>query len=163
MKKLALSFCTAALIAAAAPSAHADVRVGMLRCDVAPGVSFIVGSQKQLLCTYEAANGHREGYAGHITRVGIDLGFTTGGQIAWAVYAATRPGPGALAGSYLGASAEATVGAGVGANALVGGFNNSITLQPLSVGAQGGLDVALTGSGLQLDWIKASRGRAKRR
>lgn len=161
MKNWSLALCSAALFVAATASAQADVRVGMLRCEVAPGVSFIVGSNKQLICTYEAANGQREGYAGHLTRIGVDLGFTTGGQIAWAVYAATRPGPGALTGSYLGASASATVGAGVSANALVGGFNNSITLQPLSVGAQGGLDVALTGSGLQLDWIKASRGRKR--
>ena len=36
-----------------------------------------------------------------------------------------------------------SIGAGLGANALVGGNNNTITLQPLSVEAQTGLNLAL--------------------
>ena len=50
--------------------------------------------------------------------------------------------PGTLAGNYVGGTASATVGVGVGANALVGGFNNSIALQPLSIEANRGLNVA---------------------
>jgi len=42
----------------------------------------------------------------------------------------------------VGGTASATVGVGVGANALVGGFNNSIALQPLSIEANRGLNVA---------------------
>ncbi|HEY4995167.1 MAG TPA: DUF992 domain-containing protein, partial [Aestuariivirga sp.] len=49
---------------------------------------------------------------------------------------------GALAGSYVGASAQATVIAGLGANVLVGGWSDSINLQPLSVQGQTGLNVA---------------------
>ncbi len=74
----------------------------------------------------------------------------------------SRPGPGALAGGYYGASAEATIAAGVGANALVGGLNNSITLQPFSLAAQGGLDAALTISGMRLDSVeRAAREQAQ--
>src|SRR6202171_5626508 len=51
-------------------------------------------------------------------------------------------GPGALAGNYVGGTASATVGVGLGANALVGGSNNSIALQPLSIEANRGLNVA---------------------
>ena len=61
----------------------------------------------------------------------------------WTVVAPTAAlAPGALAGNYVGGTASATVGVGVGANALVGGSSNSIALQPLSVEANRGLNVA---------------------
>jgi hypothetical protein len=144
---LALS---AFMVLASAP-AHADIRVGMLRCTVAPGVSFIVGSQKSVTCEFDGTRGRREIYSGRITRFGLDVGFTTSGRIAWAVYAPAGPGPGALAGVYGGASAEATIAGGVGGNVLIGGLRRSITLQPLSVGAQEGYGVAVAVSGLDLE------------
>ena len=49
---------------------------------------------------------------------------------------------GALAGSYVGVGAEATAGAGLGANALVGGTGRSFSLQPLSVQGQTGVNIA---------------------
>jgi len=60
----------------------------------------------------------------------------------WAVFAPTTRRIGALAGNYGGTSAEATVGAGLGANVLVGGSDRTIALQPLSVQGQAGLNVA---------------------
>jgi hypothetical protein len=42
----------------------------------------------------------------------------------------------------VGGTASVTVGVGIGANALIGGFNNSIALQPLSIEANRGLNVA---------------------
>ncbi len=50
--------------------------------------------------------------------------------------------PGSLAGNYGGVTAGATVGVGLGANVLVGGSNNSIALQPLSIEGNTGLNVA---------------------
>ncbi|MGH6841056.1 MAG: DUF992 domain-containing protein, partial [Methylocella sp.] len=41
-----------------------------------------------------------------------------------------------------GVDASATIGAGVGANALVGGSGRTFTLQPLSIQAQTGLALA---------------------
>ena len=61
---------------------------------------------------------------------------------------------GALAGSYGGASAEASVVAGVGANVLVGGSNRTIELQPLSVQGQIGLNVAAGVAGIELRWVR---------
>jgi hypothetical protein len=151
MRKSIVVLATLALIALAALPAQARVRAGMLTCEVAPGVSFIVGSQKTVTCNYKSVRGWREHYTGRITRIGLDVGFTTGGKLAWAVYAPSQGGRGALAGVYGGASGEATVGGGVGANVLIGGFHRSITLQPLSVGAQGGLDLALAVGGLELN------------
>ena len=51
-------------------------------------------------------------------------------------------GPGSLAGSYGGATAGATVGVGGAVNALVGGSNNTISLQPVSFQGNTGLNVA---------------------
>jgi hypothetical protein len=70
--------------------------------------------------------------------------------MVWVVYAPTQGGPHALAGDYAGATAEATVGAGAGANALIGGSNRTFTLQPLSVQAQTGLNLAAGVAGLTL-------------
>lgn len=145
-----LGLAAAGAVVVAGGPAEARVRAGLLHCKVAPGVAYIIGSQKDVSCTFKSVTGRREHYTGTITRVGLDIGYTEGGEIVWAVYAPSRRGRGALAGTYVGASGEATVGAGVGANALVGGWRHSITLQPLSVGAQKGFDLAVTASGLEL-------------
>jgi hypothetical protein len=125
-------------------AAQPAVEVGVLNCMVSGGAGFVVGSSKRLECVFEGS-GHRERYFGRINKYGIDLGATATGFITWAVFAPTANGlePGALSGSYGGVSGEATVGVGLGANALVGGSKRSIALQPLSVGAQQGLNLAV--------------------
>jgi hypothetical protein len=73
----------------------------------------------------------------------LDIGATTGGALVWDVFAPEEgPKRGALAGHYEELAASATVGVGLGANALVGGSNRSVALQPLSTQTQGGLDLA---------------------
>jgi hypothetical protein len=54
----------------------------------------------------------------------------------------TNLGQGSLAGHYGGATASAAIGVGAGANVLIGGFNKSIALQPVSIEGQNGLNVA---------------------
>ena len=123
--------------------AHADtVKVGTLTCDEAAGWGLILGSSHSVRCTF--SNGDRvEHYTGEINKLGVDVGYQSGGVIVWAVIAPTAsPAHGALAGHYVGATASAAVGVGVGANALVGGFNRSITLQPVSIQGEEGLNVA---------------------
>ena len=63
--------------------------------------------------------------------------------MVWAVFVDTNRGPGFLAGNYVGASGEATIAAGLGANVLVGGSNRTIALQPFSMSGQVGLNLAL--------------------
>jgi uncharacterized protein DUF992 len=75
-------------------------------------------------------------------QVGVDVGFTTGSVIVWGVFTDTNRFAGMLTGTYVGATAQATAVAGVGANALVGGSNHSVALQPLSVQGQVGLNAA---------------------
>jgi uncharacterized membrane protein len=68
-----------------------------------------------------------------MTRVGLDVGFTTGSVIIWTVFAKTNRYKGMLTGTYTGASAEMSLAAGLGANVLVGGSSQTVALQPLSV------------------------------
>jgi hypothetical protein len=77
------------------------------------------GSQKALNCSFvPTLPGPPEFYSGVINKLGVDLGGTRGGIMVWAVYAPTTRAAGFLAGTYAGASAEVTVGGGIGAVAL---------------------------------------------
>jgi hypothetical protein len=118
-------------------------KVGTLSCDVSGGIGLIITSKKELTCMFTPSQpGPREVYVGSISKFGLDLGATAGGEMVWAVYAPSTRRFGALAGNYGGATAEATVGAGLGANVLVGGSNRTVALQPISVQGQAGLNVA---------------------
>ena len=115
------------------------MKVGQLRCEVSAGLGLIITSSKEMRCRFDSARGRSERYYGTIRKFGLDIGQTNKGVLAWDVLAPTAgPKHGALAGDYAGVAASATVGAGVGANALVGGLDRSFTLQPLSVEAQTG-------------------------
>ena len=132
-------------------AAGAGIKVGTLICDVSGGIGLILGSSKSVHCTYSrASDGREESYTGSISKFGLDIGVTTAQTMAWVVIAPGVVGAGSLSGNYVGATAEATAVVGVGANALVGGFNNTITLQPLSVQAQTGLNVAAGVANLSL-------------
>ncbi len=139
---LGLTVAATALALVPAQAAPHGVRVGELTCNVASGWGFVFGSSKHLHCTYRG-NGHFEHYTGSISKFGVDVGYTEGGVLVWGVFAPTSDlRKGALEGDYVGASAQATVAVGIVANALVGGFDKSIALQPLSVEGSKGLNVA---------------------
>jgi hypothetical protein len=132
----------AATLGIAAPEAATRVEVGVLTCIGASSTGYIVGSTRKLRCTFNSS-GREEYYSGTIEKFGLDVGSTWQTQLAWAVLAPTAHLPQrSLTGAYTGVSAEATVGVGVGANALVGGSTRSMVLQPLSVQAQRGLNIA---------------------
>jgi hypothetical protein len=159
MRKLtivaALAVSVAAAGAALAQRPPDRIQAGTLTCDISGGIGFLIGSQKTLNCSFvPSLPGPPEFYAGVISKLGLDLGGTTGGVMVWAVYAPTSRAAGGLAGSYGGASAEATVGAGVGANILVGGSNRTVELQPLSVQGQTGLNIAAGVTGIELRWVR---------
>jgi len=129
--------------APAAAAGGAAVRAGYLTCHVSAGWGFIFGSSRKLNCAYSMQPGYTEYYTGSITKFGADIGYLSSGVILWAVMApTTNLGQGALEGHYGGATASAAVGVGAGANVLVGGFNSSVALQPVSIEGQNGLNVA---------------------
>lgn len=126
-------------------------KVGVLTCKTSASLGLIVGSHQKLRCSFSPDNGPAENYVGHVNRLGLDLGVKAGGAMAWGVFAPTSGlHHGALAGTYVGGSGSASLGVGVGANALIGGSHRSIALQPLSVEGQVGVNLALGVAGLTL-------------
>jgi hypothetical protein len=144
----------AAAVFAMSSRASADARMaaGTLTCRGSGTVGLILGSTQSLSCVFERVkNGPRSNYDGRITKVGLSLGITGRNVLVWTVLASTDNLPGsALAGRYAGVGANASVGVGGGANALIGGSSNSVVLQPLSVQAQTGINIAAGVAGLTL-------------
>lgn len=136
------SLAVCALLAATPSIASSGVKIGSLNCSVAGGIGLILGSSKGMNCIFHPVGGEPEDYTGSVTKLGIDIGITGATYIAWAVFAPGRLDRGALEGSYSGASAEVSLGLGLGANVLIGGSRKSIALQPLSVQGQTGLNIA---------------------
>jgi hypothetical protein len=153
MKRSAL--LAALMVIVATPSAAQNrVQTGVLECLSNPTFGAIVGSVRTMNCVFKPAQGREQYYSGTQARVGIDLGVQAGAAILWAVFAPTRQlGPGELQGTFAGVSADAAAGVGVGANVLVGGSNNTVTLQPLSVEGQIGISAALGVSALTLTYL----------
>ncbi len=148
-----LGAATAAAVVAGAlvPAQAGGVKVGVLTCDISGGVGLIITSNKSVDCVFKPTNYRwRDHYTGSITKIGADLGFTNGGTMVWGVFAPGSVKRGSLEGMYLGAGGEATAGIGVGAHALIGGWQHSINLQPVSIQGQTGLNVAGGIAGLSL-------------
>jgi hypothetical protein len=134
---------SAVALAGSAQAATHGVKVGELTCGVASGWGFVFGSTKDLHCVFRQSNRKAVRYSGSISKFGVDIGYTEGGVLVWEVVAPSSDvKAGALDGDYVGISAGATAGVGVGANVLVGGFDKSFSLQPLSVSGNKGLNVA---------------------
>ena len=127
----------------ATASSATPVQSGVLECTVAPGVGFIIGSSKNLSCVFHRLRGRPEYYIGTINRIGLDIGATGPGQFAWGVYTAVPPGHRyALAGDYAGPGAGFALGAGPRGDALVGGYGNMVSLEPLS-GVSTGVNLSM--------------------
>ncbi len=150
---MSASFLKTSIIAAAAfgaimasqANAQETIAVGQLTCGVRGGTSFIFGSTKDLRCVFRVSpSDEGERYEGQIQKYGLDIGVTNEAILTWTVLAPARGiAAGALSGKYLGVAADASAGVGGGANVLVGGSDNSISLQPLSVQGQTGLNAAV--------------------
>ncbi len=137
---------------APADAQSAKALVGTLTCKGGPSVGLVVGSKQRMACVFKP-EGHRRAreYRATMTKVGLDIGFKNETTIIWQVLGTTDVYKGALlVGDYGGVSAEASVALGVGANALVGGSNKSLVLQPLSVQGQTGLNLAVGVANLTL-------------
>jgi len=130
--------------------AQERVEAGALQCRGST-TSFVVGSVTELNCTFvPSAGGPTESYMARMKRAGLDIGINQQVAITWGVFAPTRLRRGELAGTYAGGAASATLGVGVGANALWGGSDNTVSLQPVSVQGQTGLSAAAGVASLQL-------------
>ncbi|MCX7348773.1 MAG: DUF992 domain-containing protein [Alphaproteobacteria bacterium] len=151
MKKIAASILALGLLTL---PAHADggVKLGVLVCDVSGSIGLILGGTEAASCTFQGPNG-AENYKGRITQIGLDIGVTAGAVMSWAVFAPGQVGKGALAGTYAGATADASFAVGLGANVLVGGSQQSIALQPVSVEGSAGVNVAAGLASFKLEYV----------
>jgi uncharacterized protein DUF992 len=151
-----LLLATLVLAALAAPAdAQAPgswTQVGVLTCKLNPSIGFIIVGHQSMECSYKPSGPNPpQAYEGAINTVGLDIGVTAGGILAWAVFAPTQGiAAGALAGEYVGASGDIGLGVGVGANVLVGGSGRTVALQPLSVEGSVAVNVTLGVSMLKL-------------
>ena len=139
-------------ISPAAAQQPPGTSVGTLTCKMAPSIGLLFGPRQRMACRF-IPNGSNspEAYLGVMGTIGLDVGITAGGVMAWGVFAPTAgPRRGALAGTYVGASGAIGVGVGVGANLLFGGTGRSIALQPLSVEGSVGINLSLGVSSLTL-------------
>jgi len=131
------------MLAAAAQAEGPGVSAGTLTCNVAAGTSFVFGSTREMNCIYARADGQAERYIGEVLRYGIDIGYTNAATMMWTVVAGTNDvAPGALTGNYAGVTAAATPGIGGAANVLIGGNNRTVSLQPVSIEGNTGLNLA---------------------
>jgi len=144
--------CLTVLFGSATAQAQAPFRVGGLTCSTGPRVGLVLGSRQDMRCVFVAsATGQQYVYTGTIRRLGVDIGVTRGGTLFWAVFARnSQIGRGTLRGSYVGASGNVALGLGLGAKVLIGGSRRTITLQPLSVEGQIGINLALGVANLTL-------------
>lgn len=161
MKTIATATAMAALVLLI-PQARAQQRgmeLGMLECTIAGGVGMIVSSRKELACSFRPADRKfaPEAYVGTVTKYGLDIGSTGKTLMQWLVLAPSADiyAPGVLAGNYVGASAEASAAVGGGASFLVGGSNQTFTLQPVSIQAQTGLNLAVGVTEFELKGVVA--------
>lgn len=144
-----------AFVVAAAPAFADNIELGLLDCRVEGGVGFVFGSTKDVTCEFIPSDDAmpRETYSGAINKYGLDVGVTGTTVMKWLVLAATDDASyekGTLAGTYIGPSAEASAAAGAGAKLLVGGSGDTFSLQPLSLQAQEGVNVAVGIAELEL-------------
>jgi hypothetical protein len=138
-----------------AAEAKSGVNIGSLSCTVEGGIGLILGSSKDMKCRFDpAGEGKTQRYEGSVGKLGIDIGVTGESYIKWLVFAPGNVKRGALEGKYTGISAQASVILGVGANALIGGSDKSIALQPLSIEGQTGLNVAAGLTQIKLEFVK---------
>ena len=123
--------------------AESGVEIGQLTCHQVDRSNLVIISEAKYDCMFEAVDGSVERYRGEVSKFGLDLSTSTVETMAWYVLApSSSDGPRSLAGSYYGASGDASIGAGAGARVLVGGFEDSFSLQPASVTTQEGFGAA---------------------
>jgi hypothetical protein len=133
----------AAIVLAVAGPAFANTQIGILKCDTSIGIGEIIQRKQTMTCVFTRTDGGTENYTGKIHQYGVAIGMVKEGHLAWAVIAATpASGSGLLAGKYAGVEASVAAGLGLGADVLVGGTGDALSLQPIALEAEPGLNIA---------------------
>jgi Protein of unknown function (DUF992) len=126
-----LAICALAALVAASEETQSQgawTQADVLTCKLNPSIGFIIVGHQSMECRFQPAGPNPpQAYEGAINTVGLDLGVTAGGVLAWTVLAPTIGlAAGALAGEYVGASGDIGIGVGAGANVLLGGSARTV-------------------------------------
>jgi hypothetical protein len=83
-----------ALSSPAIGQAPPSTQVGVLWCNIAPSVGFIVGGRQTMTCRFTPSGAQPpQDYTGVINTVGLDVGGKGGGVMSWAVIAPIQGTP----------------------------------------------------------------------
>lgn len=146
--------CAALLIPLSATAAQLEV--GKLDCDISAGVGMIIESKQTVSCTFTPSPslpGPAQTYKGSIDEFGLAIGDVKAGRMVWLVSSVTGQPLTGLQGTYRGVEADASLGLGGGAKILVGGNQDSVSLQPLSLEGEEGVNVAVGVAALKLSAV----------
>lgn len=159
----AARFAAAGLLAAAsaslAPASAQDnevrVEFGMLTCTLADKTNLIIVSSTTFDCVFEHADDRpSEELTAKMGKLGADLTIKAEETLKWAVLAPSVDAEvSAMEGDYFGVGADIAAGKGVGANALLGGFDKSFALQPVSVSTSDGVGASLAVEMFTLEYV----------
>lgn len=154
LKSVASVLTGLALVASPAigqTSDEADVELGTLTCELQAVTNVLIYAEESFECTFVTEDGVTQTYDATIGKVGANLQLKTDQTLKWIVMSSVDPAKEQdLSGDYIGASAQASLGVGAGANLMVGGSGDNFTLQPLSLSGQEGIGASLTIDGLNL-------------
>ena len=146
-RKLLAALAGGAVLAAAGAAAAApevQFQRGTLTCGIEPGVSFVVGSKRDVECVYIGFDGSTEHFSGYLARYGVDVGVTARSALRWTVVAGEYAfDPQMLAGAYVGPALALTPGIGSDVSVLYGGDDRAISLEPIGGELNTGVNVAL--------------------
>lgn len=115
------------------------VKTGQLVINTVPGTghNLIIRSSVDIEAVFTDNTGKKEYYIGEMgLKLGVDLSVKSDEKVIYAVFSPAsdyRTGSYALQGKYFGQKVDAEVGAGAGAQILLGGFDGSFSLQPLAL------------------------------
>jgi hypothetical protein len=79
----AFGFITVAGMTFGTPAQANDVTVGVMTCDTASSFGYVLGSSRDLNCTFVPESGTPEHYAGTISKFGVDIGYVQSAVIVW--------------------------------------------------------------------------------
>ncbi|CAN7296855.1 DUF992 domain-containing protein [Rhizobium leguminosarum] len=147
-----IAACSVFLIPVAAGAAKLEV--GKLECDISKGVGMIIETKQTVSCTFTPSpSGPTQIYKGSIDEFGLAVGDVKAGRMVWLVSSVSGKPALGLQGTYRGVEADASLGLGGGAKVLVGGSRDSVSLQPLSLEGEEGVNVAIGVASLKLSAV----------
>jgi len=127
---------------ASAASEHFEA--GRLECDLSGDFGAILGARQDATCTFTpSAPGAVVRYTGTISEFGLDIGEIKKAKLVWLVDTLSKQPNYQLDGTYRGVEADAALGLGAGTVVLTGGTHGTLSLQPVAVEGEEGLNVAV--------------------